>query len=142
MDKRNIIRSPVHVVKNSEGGIYEVGLTENEWWINIAQIEVWWGNGGELYDLVRKVPVRVTEQVYKIGMELPGSICIALTTEQINPEDDQDHLWLDQHGQVQYTEDGQAIYGYWYYDQQLTYIPTDRCVYDDTIEMFNSKMNK
>lgn len=140
--KINIIRSPVHIIANSENGVYEATEDPQQFTVNVCQMECWWGTGGELHDLVRKVPIRVTEQVYKIGMELPGSICIALTTEQINPEDNQDHLWLDQHGQVQYTEDGQAIYGYWYYDKQLTYIPTDRCVYDDTIEMFNSKMNK
>lgn len=139
---KKIIRSPVHVIANSENGVYEATEDPQQFIVNVCQIDVCWGTGGELHDLVRKVPIRVTEQVYKIGMELPGSICIALTIAQINPEDDQDHLWLDQHGQVQYTEDGQAIYGFWYYDKQLTYIPTDRCVYDDRIEQFNKSINK
>lgn len=135
---KKIVRSPVFVMENTEQGVYEINET-GEYIINVCQVDCWW-EGSKYCDLVRKVPIRITEQVYKIGMELPGNVLIGLTTECIYDEEPEIGLWLDEHGQVQYTDDNQPIYGMFYYAPDSLYLSTGIMNWDDRIETF--KHNK
>lgn len=137
MITKKIVRSPVFVMENAERGVYEITET-GEYIINICQVDCWW-EGSKYCDLVRKVPIRVTEQVYKVGMELPGSICIGLTETPLDEDNIEDGLWLDEHGEIQYGDNG-PIYGFWYYCPDCMYLSIGVQIHDDVVNKFRSKI--
>lgn len=117
MIKKIISRTPVHIIRNQEGGIYETILDKMA--VNIRQVETW-EKRGMLFVNEKIVPLYTENMTYRRNQILPGNIIRAYDIEPIT-EDIYEHLLMKGDSPIE-NQSGNFIYTYLYYDPNMLYM--------------------